>query len=68
MIKVTSMKLNTNDKTALVSLFADTASEVSGSAQIVGLPTGYTIEAGSTVITASAEVAFMQSTGAWNWV
>lgn len=68
MIKVTSMKLNTNDKTALVSLFADTASEVSESAQIEGLPTDYTIEAGSDVMTASAELAFRKSDGTWNWV
>ena len=68
MVKVTSMKLNAKEKTALVSLFADTSSEVSGSAEIEGLPENYTIEAGSDVITASGELAFMKSDGTWNGV
>lgn len=68
MVKVTSMKLNARQKTALVSLFADTKSEVTPSVQIEGLPKNYTIESGSNVITASAEVAFRKSDGSWNWV
>lgn len=51
-----------------VSLFADTKTEVTPSATIEGLPSNATIEAGSTVITASGELAFMKSNGTWNWV
>lgn len=52
-----------------VSLFADTKAEVTADpADIVGFPKDGTIEMGSSVITASAEVAFMKSDGTWNWV
>ena len=67
MVKVTEMKLNHMDKTAMVSLFADTKGEVA-SAEVQGLPEGYTIDAGSSVITASGELAFMKSDGSWNWL
>ena len=67
MVKVTDIKLNNIDKTAKISAFADTKNEVA-SAEIQGLPSGYTIDAGSTVITASGDLAFMKSNGQWNWV
>ena len=67
MVKVTSMSLNEKDKTAMISAFADTKSEVA-SATIVGLPTGYKIEAGSSVMTAAGEMAFRKSDDSWNWV
>ena len=66
-VKVTDIKLNAREKTALVSLFSDTKGEMSGSPKIDGLPDGYSIEAGSDVLTASGEIAFMKSTGQWNW-
>ena len=68
MIKVTSIKLDPNTKTADVSLFSDAKAEVLPSAEIEGLPAGYTIAAGSSVLTASGELAFMKSDGTWNWV
>lgn len=67
MIKVTSLKLNT-DNTADISAFADTKSEVTSSAEIVGLPTGYEPAMGSVIITAAGEIAFLKSDGTWNWV
>ena len=66
MVKVTDMKLNNLDKTAEVSLFADTKAEVA-TAEIVGLPDGYEIAMGSSVLTASGELAFMKSDGSWSW-
>ena len=68
MIKVTQIKLNPQDKSADVLLFSDTKSEVTPSAAIIGLPTGYTIAAGSSVLTASGERAYRKSDGTWNWV
>ena len=68
MIKVTSIKLDPNTKTADVSLFSDTKSEVLPDAKISGLPDGYSISAGSSVLTSSGELAFMKSDGSWNWV
>ena len=50
-----------------VSLFADTKGEVTPNATIEGLPENATIEMGSSVITASGELAFMKSDGTWNW-
>lgn len=51
-----------------VSLFADTKEEVTPAATIEGLPENATIEIGSTVMTASGELAFMKSDGTWSWV
>jgi hypothetical protein len=68
MIKVTDIRLDPVNMTALCSLIADTKSEVTPTAPIVGLPSGYTIEFGSDLMTVSADMAFMDSTGAWSWV
>ena len=71
MIRVTELK-NTDDKPTsyLISAFADTKAEVSSASfsDYIGLPANATeIEMGSDVMTASGELAFMQSTGAWKW-
>lgn len=68
MIKVTGIKLDPNTKTADVSLFSDTKAEILPDAEIKGLPAGYTIAQGSSVLTASGELAFMKSDGQWSWV
>ena len=68
MIKVTDIRLDPVNMTALCSLIADTKSEVTPTAPIVGLPSGYTIEFGSDLMTVGADMAFMDSTGAWSWV
>lgn len=69
MIKVTEVQnTDLNMGTYKVSLFADTKSEVTPDATIVGLPKDATLEMGSSVITASGELAFMKSDGTWNWV
>lgn len=68
MVKVTAMtNTDQNENSYKVSLFTDTKAEV-GSAEIVGLPKGATIEMGSVCLTASGEVAFMKSDGTWNWL
>lgn len=56
-------------KTVCTSLFADTKSEVSSMVldDIIGFPKGHTLEAGSTVMTADADIAFLQSDGTWKW-
>ena len=69
MIKVQTMEnTDANENSYKVKLFADTKDEVTSSAEIIGLPQGATIEMGSTVVTADADVAFMKSNGEWNWV
>lgn len=70
MVKVTSISSNPNTHKALVSLFSDTKAEVSTTepSDIEGFPTEYTIDVGSSVMTADADVAFMKSDGSWNWV
>ena len=69
MIKVQSLEnTDANDNSYKVKLFADTKQEVTSGAEIIGLPQGATIEMGSTVVTADADVAFMKSNGEWNWV
>ena len=68
MIKVTELtNTDANLNSYKISAFADTKSEVA-SGIFVGLPDGATIEMGSTVMTASGELAFMKSDGTWSWV
>ncbi len=69
MIKVTEVQnTDLNMQTYRVTLFADTKEEVTDGAEIIGLPTGVSIEMGSSCLTASGELAFMKSDGTWNWV
>ena len=69
MIKVTEIQTTDLEMNSYkVSLFADTKSEVTPDAEIIGLPEGATIEMGSSVLTAGAEIAFMKSNGQWQWV
>ena len=68
MIKVTELKNTDGDTNSfLISAFADTKDEVTSSAEFIGLPEGAEIEMGSSVITASGELAFMKSDGSWSW-
>lgn len=63
--KIEYLKEDTHE--AKVSIFADTKAEI-GTSLIEGMPEGYNIEMGSSVMTAAGEVAFMKSNGSWNWV
>ena len=67
MVIVQKIELNPIDKTATVSLFADAKADVTDDMEITGFPEGYTIAPGSSVMTASAELAFRKSDGTWNW-
>lgn len=67
-IRVTDIQLDSVKKEAKVSLFADAKGEVSPNMKVDGIPAGYKIAQSSSVMTASAEIAFMQSNGQWNWV
>ena len=67
MIKVTSIKLN-GDNTAEISAFADSKAEVTGGAEFVGLPDGYTPAMSSVIITATGDIGFYTSTGIWSWI
>lgn len=51
-----------------VSLFADEKSEVVDGMTVEGMNEGESINAGSDVMTSSGEMAFMKSTGDWNWL
>lgn len=69
MIKVTSLtNTDTDENTFKISAFADTKVEVVPGAEFVGLPSGASIEMGSSLMTAAGELAFMKSDGNWNWV
>lgn len=67
MIKVLDFKPNLTPKTVCM-LFADTKEEVTGDLTIIGLPEGTKPDTGSALITASGDVAFLDSTGTWNFV
>jgi len=68
MVKVLSFNKVTYPGNYYMSLFADTKTEVVPGMHIEDVPDGYVIEAGSTVVTADGELAFMKSDGTWNWV
>ena len=68
MVKVTDMQLNPTDKTVLVSLFADSKSEITDDVVVDGIPVGYSIGLGSDVMTVDGELAFRKSDGTWNWM
>lgn len=60
-------KFSNNMKSAMVSLFADTKEEVTNKMDIIGLDSSISLEAGSSVITADKDVAFLASDNTWHW-
>ena len=67
MIKVIDYRPNLTSET-ICTLFADTKEEVTGTLTIEGLPQGTVPAAGSVLITADGDIAFLKSTGDWNFV
>lgn len=68
MVKVDGpVQYNHITKTALASLFSDTKEEVGANMTVVGLMDGYTLEAGSSVFTASKELGMLKSDNTWIW-
>ena len=53
---------------AVCYLFADTKEEVVDGATIDNMPSGYTLAMGTYVITASGDIAFLNSDLEWVWV
>lgn len=67
MIKVLDFNPNLKPKT-VCTLFSDTKEEVTGTLTIVGLPQGMEPDTGSALITAFGDVAFLTSSGTWQFV
>lgn len=69
MVKVTKISLNEQTKKATVDLFSDTKTEMTGIStnDIIGFPTDYEMDFGSSVFTSSGELGFLKSDGTWNW-
>lgn len=67
MIITQEAKLIEADKTAVVTMFADTKDEVTDDVKAT-IPEGYKIAQGSTIMTANGELAFRKSDDTWNWV
>ena len=70
MVRLIDKKINyaVNPNTWQVSLAADTKEEVGPDMEIIGMPDGVQMEMLSSVMTPSADVAFLDSSGNWNWV
>lgn len=68
MVKFTGFSVDQVKKEQTGGLFADSKSDVSASMEVEGLMEGYKIGWGSSVITAAGELAFLTSSGTWNWV
>lgn len=68
MVKVTGISnMDYTNHKAVVSLIADTKSDVTSDMRVIGLPSGFEIDFGSSVLTTAGELAFMKSDGTWNW-
>lgn len=68
MIKIQSVaNYDHANKKVTGKLFSDTKAEIQDGMKIVGLPEGYSMDFGSSVMTADAELAFLKSDGTWNW-
>ena len=67
MVKVLDYNSNFTGK-SVCTLFADTKEEVSADMVIVNLPDGVVPDSGSSVITASGDVAFLNSSNVWVWL
>lgn len=67
MVKVLDYNSNFTGK-SVCTLFADTKSEVSANMVIVNLPDGVVPDSGSSVITASGDIALLDSEGNWNFI
>lgn len=70
MVRVQSIKTDATTMEAFVDLFSDTKDEVATTenSDIVGMLPNYSIGQGSSVMTASGEIAFRKSDGTWNWM
>lgn len=67
MVKVLNTIIeNAQTKEIRAELFADTKSD--DFENISGVPADYKISAGSSVITANGDFAFMNSSGEWIWI
>ena len=53
---------------ATVKLFADAKEDITDDMEIEGMPSGYTLDAESWVITAEGDIGILKSTGEWNWI
>lgn len=67
MVKVLDYNSNFTGK-SVCTLFADTKEEVSADMVILNLPDGVVPDSGSSVITASGDVAFLNSSNEWVWL
>lgn len=68
MIKV--LRITSQDtvrKTLTADLWADTKAEVTAEAKVEGLPDGYTLGAGTLILTGDWEVGQVLSDGTWSW-
>jgi len=68
MVFVKGFEKHYNTKTVEVELFADEKSEITDDITIDGMPKNYTIEPGSSAMTANGEIAFRKSDNTWNWL
>ena len=68
MVKVTSVSnMDYTNNRAIASLIADAKSDVTSDMNVIGLPAGFELDFGSSVLTTAGELAFMKSDGTWNW-
>lgn len=67
-VKVQSLIEYEQNNEIEVLLFADTKEEVTDDMEIEGIPEGKVISYGSSLITASGDIAFLKSDGTWNFV
>lgn len=55
-------------KTVVARLFADAKEDVTDGMTVIDMPTGYTLDAESYVITAAGDIGILDSNETWHWV
>lgn len=55
-------------KTVVARLFADAKEDVTDGMTVIDMPSGYTLDAESYVITAAGDIGILDSEGTWHWV
>jgi hypothetical protein len=68
LIKINQSEKKDSQNLITADLFADTRVEASDVTDVKGLSTTDVLQAGSTIFTATGDLAILNSDGVWNWL
>jgi hypothetical protein len=68
LIKINQSEKKDGQNLITADLFADTRTEANTTTDVKGLSTNDVLQAGSTIFTATGDLAILNSDGVWNWL